>query len=234
MRRRQQIRPQARETKASWSSVRRSHRTARPSGAARDERDAGDQGEGLGDVVDVRRGGDDLERGAATVADQVVFAAGLAPVDRRRAGVGTPFSPGCGSRPRRPGTSRVRRPRSARRAGQGAAGRRRRPAATVPDAASTSDPSRSPAPPAGVAGPCRCRGRTGCPGGRAGPAPASAPATAPANAAGEARSAPASRRPRSTAEYSHHHERPNPHTGHGQPARFTKIVSRALRSGGPS
>lgn len=64
---------------------------ARPSGAARDRRDAVDQGEGLGDVVDVRRGRDDLERGAAAVSDQVVFAAGLAPVDRRWTGVGTPF-----------------------------------------------------------------------------------------------------------------------------------------------
>jgi hypothetical protein len=41
-----------------------------------------DQGEGLGDVDDVRRGGDDLERGAASVADQVVLAARLPAVDR--------------------------------------------------------------------------------------------------------------------------------------------------------
>jgi hypothetical protein len=41
-----------------------------------------EQGEGLGDVVDVGRGGDDLERSAASVADQVVFAARPATVDR--------------------------------------------------------------------------------------------------------------------------------------------------------
>jgi hypothetical protein len=64
---------------------------ARTAGAAGDGRDAIDQGEGLGDVVDVGRGGDDRERGAVTVADQVVFAAGLAPVDRRRAGRLAPF-----------------------------------------------------------------------------------------------------------------------------------------------
>lgn len=44
--------------------------------------DAVDQGEGLSDVVDVGRGGDDLEWGAFTVADQVVFTAGLPAVDR--------------------------------------------------------------------------------------------------------------------------------------------------------
>ncbi len=60
-------------------------------GAARDGRDAVDQGEGLGDVVDVCRGRDDLERSAASVADQVVFAARLPPVDRRRTSLGAPF-----------------------------------------------------------------------------------------------------------------------------------------------
>lgn len=59
--------------------------------AACDGRDAVDQGEGLGDVDDVGRGGDDLERGATAIADQVVFAARLPPVDRRRTGVGAPF-----------------------------------------------------------------------------------------------------------------------------------------------
>ncbi len=156
----------------------------------------------------------------------------LLPVFRRSTGDGPvsapPFSRGCGNRPRRPVTSRVRRPRSALRAGPGAAGRRPPPPATGPDGASTSDPSRTPAPAVGAATLCRCRGRTGCPGDRAGPAPVSARATAPAKAAGAAQSAPTSRRPRSTAEYSHHHERPNLHTGHGQPARFTKIVLRAL------
>lgn len=54
-------------------------------------RDAVDEGEGLGDVVDVRRGGDDVERGTASVADQVVFATRFPAVDRRRAGRGSPF-----------------------------------------------------------------------------------------------------------------------------------------------
>lgn len=79
--------------------------------AAGDGRDAVDQGEGLGDVVYVGRGGDDLERSAASVADQVVSTARLAPVDRRRTGVGTPFfSRGCGSRLHTPGTSRSHPP----------------------------------------------------------------------------------------------------------------------------
>lgn len=64
---------------------------ARTAGAARHRWDAIDQGDGLGDVVDIGRGRNDLERSAASVADQVVFAARLAPVDRRRTGVGTPF-----------------------------------------------------------------------------------------------------------------------------------------------
>lgn len=59
--------------------------------AACDGRDSIDQGEGLSDVVHVRRSRDDLERGAASVADQVVLAARLPPVDRRRTGVGAPF-----------------------------------------------------------------------------------------------------------------------------------------------
>lgn len=108
-------------------------------------------GRGSGDVVDVVRGGDDLERGAASVADQMVFAARLPPVDRRRTGVGPPFACGCGSHPRTLVTSRVRPPRSAPQAGPGAAGRKHLPPATGPDDASTSDPSRTPAPAAAVA-----------------------------------------------------------------------------------
>jgi hypothetical protein len=49
---------------------------------ARPREDAVDQRQGLGDVVDVRRGRDDVERGAASVADQVVFAARFPAVDR--------------------------------------------------------------------------------------------------------------------------------------------------------
>jgi hypothetical protein len=55
-----------------------------------------------------------------------------------------------------------------------------------------------------------------------------APATALARAAAAARSAPSSGRPRSTAEYSHHHERPNQLTGHARPGHLNKIVLRAL------
>jgi hypothetical protein len=65
--------------------------SAGPAGAAGDGRDAVDEGEGLGDVVDVGRGRDDFERGAASVADQGVFAARLPAVDRRRTGAGAPL-----------------------------------------------------------------------------------------------------------------------------------------------
>jgi hypothetical protein len=39
---------------------------------------------------------------------------------------------------------------------------------------------------------------------------------------------PTSRHRRSTAEYSHHPERPNRHIGHAQPGHINKIVLRAL------
>lgn len=55
------------------------------------ERDAGGQGEGLGDVVGVGRGGEELELCAASVVDQVVFAARLPSVDRNRTSVGVPL-----------------------------------------------------------------------------------------------------------------------------------------------
>nr|WP_234441201.1 hypothetical protein [Streptomyces scabiei] len=45
-------------------------------------RDAVDEGEGLRDVVDVRRSRDDVGRSGLPVADQMVFAASLPPVDR--------------------------------------------------------------------------------------------------------------------------------------------------------
>ncbi|MFJ4628244.1 hypothetical protein [Streptomyces sp. NPDC088847] len=56
-------------------------------------RDAGEQGEGPGpgDVVDVGRGGEELERGAASGVDQVVVAARLAPVDRELTSGGVLF-----------------------------------------------------------------------------------------------------------------------------------------------
>lgn len=132
----------------------------------------------------------------------MVFAARL----RRSTGDGPvpapPLSRGCGSRPRTLRTSRVRRPPSARREGCGATGRRLRPAVTDSGAASRSVPSRTPTP-AAAAGLCRCGAGTRCPADTTGPAPAAGPATSLARAAAAARSMPTSRRPRSTAEYSH-------------------------------
>ena len=64
---------------------------ARMADAAGDGRGGVDQGQGLGDVVNVRCGVDHFERGAVTVADQVVVTAALAAVDWRRARRGTPF-----------------------------------------------------------------------------------------------------------------------------------------------
>lgn len=55
-----------------------------PARAARDGRDSIDQGECLGEVVDVRGSGDDLERGLMFVADQVVLAVRLPLVDLSR------------------------------------------------------------------------------------------------------------------------------------------------------
>lgn len=203
---------------------------ARAAGSSGHGRDAIDQGEGLGDVVDVGGGGDDLEWGAASVADQVVFAARLPSVVGDGPVSAPPFFGGCGSRPRTRGTSRVRRPRSARRAGCGVVGRRPQPAATAPGAASRSVRNRIPAPAAGVGRLCRCAGRTGCPADTAGPPPAAGPATSPARAAAAARSAPTSRRPRSTAECSHPPERRNRHIGPAGPGHFDKIKLRTRRT----
>jgi hypothetical protein len=204
--------------------------TARAARSSGHGRDAIDQGEGLGDVVDVGRGTEDLERGAASVADQVMFAARLPPFDRRRTVSAPPFSRGCGSRPRTLWTSRVRWPRSARRAGCGAVGRRPQPAGTAPGAANRSVRSRTPAPAAGFAGLCCCAGRTGCGAATAGPPPAVGTATSPARATAAARSAPTSRRPRSMAGCSHPPERRNRQIGHAGPEHFNKTKLRARRT----
>ena len=157
----------------------------------------------------------------------------LLPVFRRSTGDGPvsapPFSPGCGSRPRRPWTSRAGLPRSARRGESGAVGRRPLPAANAPVFASRSVRTRTPAQAAGVARRCCCRARTGCPADTAGQLPVEALVTSSARAAAAAQSVPTSRRPRSTAEYSHPPKRPNHHTGHAQPGHLIKIVLRALR-----
>lgn len=131
----------------------------------------------------------------------------LLPVFRRSTGDGPvsapPFSRGRGNHPRTHVTSRVRRPRSTRRAGPCAAGRKPPPSAIGPGDASTSGPTRTPAPEAGIARLCRCTGRTERPADRTGPTPAAARATAPATAAATARSTPTTHRPRSTVEYPH-------------------------------
>lgn len=155
----------------------------------------------------------------------------LPPVFRRSTGDGPVASPlfwrGRGSRPRTRGSSRVRRPRSAPRAGCGATCRRRLSAASGPGAASRSAPSRTPVPGAGAAKRRPGAGHTECPADTAGPPSASAPETARAKAAATARSAPTSRRPRSTAESSHPPERSDRHNSLARPGPFNKIVLRA-------
>jgi len=61
---------------------------ARPSG---DRWVAVEQIKSAFDVGDVRAAGQYVDRGAVTVADQMVLAAGLAAVDRRRTCAGTPL-----------------------------------------------------------------------------------------------------------------------------------------------
>lgn len=90
----------------------------------------------------------------------------LLSVFRRSTGDGpvaaSPFSRGCGSHPHTRGTSRVRRPRSASRAGCGATARKPSPVASDPAAASRSVRSRTPTPEAEVARRCPGARRTGC------------------------------------------------------------------------
>ncbi len=165
-----------------------------------ESRDGVDEGQGLCDVVDVRCGSDDLERGAFAVADQVVFccrSCGGRPATgpSRR----PPFSRVRGRRPRMRGSSPVRRPRSAPTGVSGAAGRRRPPPASAPVGASRSARIRSPAPGVIAAMGSRCRARTSPPEGTAGPRPVECPATAPAMEAAPARSLPTTHRPRPAA-----------------------------------
>lgn len=186
----------------------------------------GAESEGLRDVID-GGGGDDFERSVASIADQVMFAARLPPVDRRRNGVRPPSSR-LWEPSTQAGTSRVRRPSSVQRAGRDAADRRLRPATSGPGDASRSTRSRTPAPGAVVARLCRCGARTGCPADTAGRPRVAAPAPSAAKAATAARLVPTIRRPRSTAEYSHTPEQPNHHIGRVRPGNFNKIALRAL------
>jgi hypothetical protein len=62
-----------------------------PAWPAGDRRVAVEQVEGAFDVGDVGAAGQDVDRGAVAVADQVMRGAGFAAVDRRRACSGTPF-----------------------------------------------------------------------------------------------------------------------------------------------
>jgi hypothetical protein len=102
----------------------------------------------------------------------------------------------CGNHPRTRVTSPARRPRSARRAEPGGAGRRPVPSVTAPVDAYRSVLSRTPALEAAVAMLGRYGGRTGCPGDGAGLPPVEARVTAPATAAATARSTPAVHRRR--------------------------------------
>ena len=62
-----------------------------PSRSPGDRWVAVEQVESAADVGYVRAAGQHVDRGAVAVADQVVFGAGLAAVDRRRTCPGTPF-----------------------------------------------------------------------------------------------------------------------------------------------
>ncbi|GIE91578.1 hypothetical protein Are01nite_80580 [Actinoplanes regularis] len=62
-----------------------------PAWPAGDRRVAVEQVESAADVGNVRAAGQDVDRGAVAVADQVMFGAGFAAVDRRRACSGAPF-----------------------------------------------------------------------------------------------------------------------------------------------
>lgn len=141
-----------------------------PAGPPGDGRDAVYQVEGLGDVVDVGGSRDDVQRGALAVSDQMVLAARLPPVDRRRTGRGTPFF----ARTWEPSTH-ARLQSSSPTACISASSRqcscsKTRPSASDPGAASTFVQSRTPAPGAGVARRCPGAGRRGCPAVRACPA----------------------------------------------------------------
>lgn len=205
-----------------WSS-------AGSAGAARDGWDAVDQGEGLGDVVDVGRSSDDLELGAASVADQVVFAARLPPVDRRRTGAGSLFF--------RADVGAVHaRPRPVELAGRVQLGEQD-PVQPVENPCLL--PPVQP-PPAGLSRAEPQHERQQLPGYvvvedeqdalQAEPVPHRPRSRRPirATAAATARSTPTTHRPRSTVEYPHPHERPNRHTGYAQPAHINKSLIRAL------
>jgi hypothetical protein len=62
-----------------------------PTGSSGDGRDAVDEVERLGGIVDMVGGCDDVQRGVLAVADEVMPAARLPPADRRRTGRGSPF-----------------------------------------------------------------------------------------------------------------------------------------------
>ena len=79
---------------------------ARAAPAPSDGRNRVDERDELGDVVAVTAGQCRGERDAASFADQVVFRAGLCPVDGARPGRGSPLSLGCGRRPHTRVTSR--------------------------------------------------------------------------------------------------------------------------------
>jgi hypothetical protein len=69
----------------------------------------------LGDVVAVAAGQGGGERDAGAVGDQVMFAARPAPIDGASSGLGSPLTPGYGSRRPPPGRSPGRSPCGVRR-----------------------------------------------------------------------------------------------------------------------
>ncbi len=162
----------------------------------------------------------------------MVLAARLPPVDRRRAGRGSPFF----AQTREPSTHA--RVQSSSPTAFSSASRMRcscsktPAAASGPGTANTSVRSRTPAPAAEVARRCRGAERTRCPVGTVGPALVSAQANARARAAAAVRFAPTSRHPRSTAESSHHdHGQRQRHHADPAPGRRHPVGS---RTSGPS
>lgn len=153
-----------------------------PAGAAGDRWVAVEQVEGAADVGHVRARGEHVDRGAVAVADQVMFAAGLAGVDRR-----------CDCRPSPPATSRSSSPRSTGPAGVRGPGRTPQHHSSGPAGASRSSRSRTRVPAASLPSRSRYAARTRSLAGTADPGPAAAQATWPATAATTARSAPTAR-----------------------------------------
>lgn len=202
-----------------------------PVGTACDVREAVGEGEGLGDVANVGRGGNDLERGATSIAAQMVFAACLPALDQLWTGVGSPFF-FFFARMWEPSTHAP--DRSSLPAALNAASKMRcnwsKPLACCHRSGlrrqvhTVSNPA---APGRAVA---RLR-RRGAHAGYLQTQPVRPrPRDFPARATAAAQSAPTSRRSRSTASRVLTSERSNRHIGHDRPGHLRKIALRALRA----